>query len=183
MTLSKRINSCLLVFAFAGCFAVTASAQVDVPESCMQGDGTYTGDLSGDCSYYAFRNETRKVVFFEGDFAKMLDPQTSGGEHTFRDIESDGSFTSTDTNLRGNTATIQGVYSDCGVTGTWRIDFADNSPSKSGTFEMEASAPLPTPSVADLCGTLSTVGFATLAMTMVGTSLIRRRRKTTNRRR
>lgn len=183
MILSKRLISCSCIFAFAGCFTATAMAQVDVPESCAQGNGTYSGDLSGDCRYYDFRNSTRKVVFFKGDFAKMLDPQTSGGEHTFREFESDGSFTSTNTNLRGNTATIQGVYSDCGVTGTWRIDFEDGSPSKSGTFEMEGTPPAPTVTVADLCGVIGSGAFATLTMMIIGTSLVRRRRKTTNRRR
>lgn len=174
----RPIRSCIFALALVGLFASSAVAQVDVPASCEKGNGTYSGDLSGECRYYDFRNPSRKVIFMEGDLAKAFEPGTSGGEHTFKEFNADGSFMSTTTHIiRDHVITIQGKYTDCTVSGTWSIDFADDRPTMNGTFEMEGTAPTASETAIELCGVLGTGAFATPAMMLVGASIMRRRRR------
>lgn len=158
------------------CFA-TNHLHAQVPQDCAEGNGTYDGTFSGAIRYYAFTNETRKVIFIEDDAAGEFSPAAAGTEITFRDIASDGSFTATRTDtFSGNTLTFSGRYEDCTVEGTWMLTYAEGG-SAGGTFSMEAEAPLEVVAVDALCGALGGGGALFAMLAGLVTMSIRQRRR------
>lgn len=155
----------VLAMALAVMPFAASSAPAQVPQECAEGNGSYDGSLAGDIRYYAFTNNTRKVIFIEGDAAGEFSPAAAGTEITFSDIESDGAFTASRTDsFSGNTLTFNGRYENCAVEGTWTLTYAAGG-SDNGTFMMEAEAPLPVVNVGALCGSTGSAGmfFLTIA--------------------
>ena len=166
----------VLVMAFPVMLLVTSSARAQVPQECAEGNGSYDGTFSGDIRYYAFTNNTRKVIFIEGDAAGEFSPAAAGTEITFSDIESDGAFTASRTDsFSGNTLTFDGRYANCAVEGTWTLTYAGGG-SANGTFMMEAEAPLPVVNLGALCGSTGGAGAFFLAIAGAVTLAGRRRR-------
>lgn len=173
----KHLPEIVMFAMLIGFTTAESVAQVDVPEGCREGNGTYTGGFSGNVRYYAFGNPSRKVLFFEDDAMRSWKPGISGSEFTFSDFTGNGVITISRTaDNSGNVFTINGQYHDCGVTGTWRIDYGDDRASVSGEFEMEGTAPAPTVDVSDLCGTLNGGALAPLLLSMAFVSIRRRGR-------
>lgn len=175
--LPRNIRLSFLSAVLIASLATPALAQLEVPAECVDGEGTYSGDLSGDVRYYNFGNPSRKVFFFEGDLAKQRDPQSSGGEVTFRDIASDGSFTASSANALENVVTVEGTYADCGVMGTWRLDFGDGRPSLTGTLELGATASSPGVVNDALCGAMGPTATSIFGAVIAGAITMRSRRR------
>ena len=157
----------LSILAMALTCVAATNLHAQVPQECAEGNGTYDGTFSGDIRYYAFNNETRKVIFIEDDAAGEYSPAAAGTEVTFRDLATDGSFTASRTDsFSGNTLTFNGRYEDCTVEGTWMLTYAEGG-SAGGSFSMEAEEPLEVIAVDALCGALGS-GGAFFAMVGAG---------------
>ena len=179
--MSLRITRTAAFFALALTCIAANQLHAQVPQECAEGNGTYDGTFAGDIRYYAFTNETRKVIFIEDDAAGEFSPAAAGTEVTFRDIASDGSFTATNTDsFSGNTLTFNGVYEDCTVEGTWTLTYAEGG-SAGGSFSMEAEEPLAVIAVDALCGAVGSGGA--LCARLAGLVTLSHRRRRSNLRR
>jgi len=165
-------------------------------QSEQRGEGTYVGELNGEMTYVLYnRTSGRNAISITGIMIEGEDFSSgevgyyspiAGTSISWEPTGPDGDFDVSKTSDWGHTIRLQGNYSSGGVSGTWTLDYNEDSDScghalsnggdcdtRSGTFDMSPTTT--TSSSGSLCGTAN---LPSAAMFMVGfAGMSRRRRK------
>ncbi|MCG8407600.1 MAG: hypothetical protein MI923_20580 [Phycisphaerales bacterium] len=164
--------------------ASSAYAQFDVPDSCRAGEGTYTGDLEGTCSYTTcLQDGIEKLdIRFDGAWAVKTSgfPDVSAVTYTERVPDAGGAIVfsiRSPTTAADIRESIDAQFGDCGIVGDWTmVDLRNNNETITGTFQINGTGRgedcILEPS-GGLCGTTGGVGL--MAPLLAGAAVRRRR--------
>lgn len=193
-----RRSQVALVWAVCLGMASNAAAQ----SADCYGEGEYIGDLIGSMTFGVSSDPRTAGQYFISISGVMIRGERfRGGEVgwyssvagitiTLGELDGQGRF-STEPRVSdwGHVVTLEGEAGDCGITGTWTLDYdethgscsGEDCETRSGTFELHATGG--TGSSGNngggsiLCGTMSVPNAALFMVTAVGMSRMRRRRR------
>ncbi|HWL95491.1 MAG TPA: hypothetical protein VNT79_18375 [Phycisphaerae bacterium] len=193
----KLIRSLAFSAVVVFCAAASAVAEIDPPVGCARGRGTYSGDIEGIAHYeikasYAaapyrstitiFDDMIRGTQFDQGGSEPGWEPTIQAKPFLVPELDATGSFSISEESVYGHVLTLDGGYSNCKVTGSWTLTYADRPslPMRTGTFEIIGSTEYDWPadggSTGGLCGPTTASSAAMLFAVCVGVSAARRRR-------